>query len=197
MVSRRLIGTVLGLALASPAVLLGQGMGAGQGSSAQGSIAPSESLGALLNIMESEVVSAAEAMPAEKYDFAPATSMGLYTGVRGFSSQVKHLAEANYEFFAPWGGPGEVDRKSIEALKSKDEIVAALKKSYAYAHQAVNSITPQNAFEAVNGFPKGKSTRVSMAAFGMAHSMDHYGQLVEYLRMNGIVPPASRRQGGM
>ena len=185
-----LVATGICLALAGPAVMVGQGMG--QGPAPTGTVAPAESLGSILNISEMEVVGAAEAMPAEKYDFAPSTSMGLYTGVRSFSSQVKHLAEANYEFFAPWGGPGAVDPRTIEALTAKDQIIAALKKSYEYAHQAVNSITPQNAFDAVQGFPRGKSTRASMTAFGIAHSMDHYGQMVEYLRMNGIVPPASR-----
>lgn len=193
---RRWLGLGLCIALAGPAVMLGQGgmgMSAPAASGSATMIPPAESLNALLGMMEHEVVGAAEAMPADKYDFAPPTTMGLYAGVRSFSSQVKHLAEANYEFFGGWGGPGEVDRKSIEALKTKDEIVDALKKSYAYAHSAVNTITPENAFLALPGPPQRKSTRVSMTAFGMAHSMDHYGQLVEYLRMNGIVPPASRR----
>jgi uncharacterized damage-inducible protein DinB len=156
------------------------------------SIPSAESLNALLSIMESEVVSAAEAMPADKYDFAPPTSMGLYTGVRSFSAQVKHLAESNYSFFGGFGVPGAVDAKTIEALKTKDDIVKALKDSYTYAHAAVSTITTENAFFSVPGPPQWKMTRASAAAFAMAHSMDHYGQMVEYLRMNGIVPPASR-----
>lgn len=156
-------------------------------------IAPAESLNALLSLMESEVVSAAEAMPAGKYDFAPSTSIGLYTGVRSYAAQVKHLAEANYYYFGKLGVPGAVDAKTIEALKSKDEIVKALKDSYAFAHSAIGTITPENAFLSVAGGPPAwKLTRASTAAFAIAHSMDHYGQMVEYLRMNGIVPPASR-----
>jgi uncharacterized damage-inducible protein DinB len=147
----------------------------------------------LLNGLETEVVGAAEAMPAEKYDFAPSASMGEYKGVSTFGQQVKHLAEANYEFFHGWGLPNEVDPQTIDALKTKDDILKALRTSYGYAHAAVNSITPENAFMSVSGPANRKPTRVSMVAFCMAHSMDHYGQLVEYLRMNGIIPPASRK----
>lgn len=155
-------------------------------------IAPGESMNAVLALMEKQIVSAAEAMPADKYDFTP-TGPGEFKGVRSFGSQVKHLAAANYEFFEGWGIPGAVDPKTIEALKSKDEIVKALKDSYKYAHTAVDSITPQNAFLAVKAPEAYKATRASAAAFCIAHSMDHYGQMVEYLRMNGIIPPASQK----
>ena len=162
-------------------------------------VAPAQIYGKLLSQMEEEFVSAAEAMPEDKYDFAPAGTIGDFKGVRSFGSQVKHLAEANYEFFQGWTVPGAtaVDPKTIEALKTKDDIVKALKDSYAYAHAAVGTITPDNAFLAIPGFPKATATRVSMAAFCIAHSQDHYGQMVEYLRMNGIIPPASRQQGSM
>jgi hypothetical protein len=155
-------------------------------------IAPSESLNALLSLLEREVVSAADAMPADKYDFAPSTSAGDFKGVRTFSSQVKHLAEANYEFFQGWGIPGAVDSKTIEALKTKEDIMKALRDSYKFAHTAIDSITPQNAFLSLPAPESYKATRASMAAFAIAHSQDHYGQMVEYLRMNSIIPPASR-----
>lgn len=209
---RRLLCAGLCLALTGPAVLLGQEGTAARPASGQNQtapaaaaptqtvptpIAPADSFNALLSIMQFEVVGAAEAMPADKYDFAPATSMGLYTGVRSFSAQVKHLAESNYSFFRGFGVPGAVDEKTIEALTTKDDIVKALKDSYAFAHSAINTITPDNAFLSVAvGPPNWKITRASAAAFAMAHSMDHYGQLVEYLRMNGIVPPASRPRSG-
>jgi uncharacterized damage-inducible protein DinB len=148
-----------------------------------------------------EVVGAAEAMPADKYDFAPPASLGEFKGVRSFGAQVKHLAESNYEFFTGWTVPGAtaVDSKTIEALKTKDEIVKALKDSYIYAHAAIGTLTTDNAWDATKSFlpPQFKITKASTAAFCIAHSMDHYGQMVEYLRMNGIVPPASRQQGAM
>lgn len=156
-------------------------------------IAPGVSLNALLGLMEQQVVGAADAMPADKYDFVPSVPGGDFKDVRSFGSQVRHLAQANYEFFQGWGVPGEIDPKTLSGLKSKDEIMKALRDSYKFAHAAVDSITPQNAFLSVKAPETFKATRTSMAAFAMAHSMDHYGQIVEYLRMNGIVPPASRK----
>ena len=156
-------------------------------------VPPTQIYGHLLSLMEGEFVGAAEAMPEDKYDFAPPATMGEFKGVRTFGDQVKHVADANYYFF---GTPGtsEADMKAksdaIKNLKSKAEIVQALKDSFKQAHTYVDSITPENAFIQTQS-----GTRAGMAAFGLAHFMDHYGQMVEYLRMNGIVPPASR--GGM
>jgi len=158
-------------------------------------VAPNVSLAALLGLLEREVVSAADAMPADKYDFAP-SGPGEFKGVRSFGAQVKHLAESNYDFFDGWGLSGAVDPKTIEALKTKDDIMKALRDSFKYAHSAVDSITLENAFLSLPAPEQYKATRVSMASFCMAHMMDHYGQMVEYLRLNGIVPPASR-QGNM
>jgi len=153
-------------------------------------IPPAQVYGHLLTQLESEFVGAAEAMPEDKFDFAPPATAGEFKGVRTFSGQIKHVAEANYFFF---GGPNftEADDKAksdaIEKLKSKAEIIQALKDSFTQAHTYVDAITPDNAFiMTANG------TRGGMAAYGIAHFMDHYGQLVEYLRMNGIIPPASR-----
>jgi uncharacterized damage-inducible protein DinB len=151
---------------------------------------PSQVYGKLLSGMEQEFVGAAEAMPEEKYNFAPPTTAGEFKGVRTFAQQIKHVAEANYFFF---GGPdfSQADDKamadSIEKLTTKADIVKALKDSFAKAHALVDSMTPENAFVMT-----AHGTRAGMTAFGLAHFMDHYGQLVEYLRMNGIVPPASR-----
>jgi uncharacterized damage-inducible protein DinB len=156
-------------------------------------VPPAMVYGKLLSGMEKEFVSAAEAMPEDKYNFAPTTALGEFKGVRTFGQQVKHVAEANYYFF---GGSNitEADSKAkseaIEKLTTKADIVQALKESFVVAHTFVDGITPENAFVmTANG------TRGGMAAFGIAHFMDHYGQIVVYLRMNGIVPPASR--GGM
>ncbi len=151
---------------------------------------PAQIYGKLMSGMQSEIISAAEAMPADKYNFAP--TQGEFTGVRTFGQQVKHLAESNYEFFDGWNigpAPQEAD---IEKLTSKDDIVKALKDSYVYAHKAIDTITAANAFESLG---KDKGTRAGTAAFCIAHAMDHYGQIVVYLRLNGIVPPASRKSG--
>jgi len=71
----------------------------------------------------------------------------------------------------------------------KDKLVAALQGSFDFAHKAIGTLTTQNAFEKV----RGEQTRASMAGFIVAHGFDHYGQLVEYLRMNGMIPPASQK----
>lgn len=149
-----------------------------------------ETYSQILTIAERQIVSAADAMPADKYNFAP--TQGEYQGVRTFAQEVKHLTEANYGFFQSWNVPGAVKREDIEKLTSKDDIVKALKDSYAYAHKAIDTLTPSNYLEP-SSFGPAKSTRAGAAAFAIAHSMDHYGQMVEYLRMNGIVPPASRK----
>lgn len=193
---RRFVCAGLSLILAGPVLVWAQQGGAANAQKpfTPTAVAPADSFNAILSLTESEIVGAAEAMPADKYEFAPSASMGEFKGVRTFGSQVKHLAEANYLFFKGWGVGNAVDSKTIEALTSKDDIVKALKDSYTFAHAAVSSITPENAFMSVQGpLPdRLKPTRASMAAFCVAHSMDHYGQLVEYLRMNGIIPPASR-----
>ena len=152
-------------------------------------VAPSQSYGKLLGMMEQEFVSAVEAMPEDKFNFAP--TEGEFKGVRTFSGQVKHVTGSSYYFF---GGPdlSQADVKAkedaVDKLTTKAEIVQALKDSFTKAHAFVDGITPENAFVTM---PNG-STRAGLAAFGLAHMMDHYGQLVVYLRMNGIVPPASR-----
>ena len=149
-----------------------------------------------ITIVEKEVVDAAEAMPEEKYNFSPENlhiSGSDYKGVRTFADQVKHVAASNYLI---WSGiTGEKapdtanDGKGPEAMKAKAEIVTFLKESFAFDHKAVASLTPANSVETVG---KNKRTRLFLATFAPAHAFDHYGQMVEYLRMNGIVPPASR-----
>lgn len=154
-------------------------------------VPPAQVYGKLLGLMEKEFVGAVEAMPEDKFNFAPTTAIGDFKGVRGFGDQVKHVADANWYFF---GDPkmteaeGKAKSEAIKKLTTKAEIVQALKDSLAQAHAFVDGITPENAFVTM---PNG-GTRGGMASFGLAHMMDHYGQLVEYLRMNGVVPPASR-----
>jgi uncharacterized damage-inducible protein DinB len=152
---------------------------------------PSEVYGGLLKRLSEEVIGAAEAMPADKYDFAP--TAGKFDGVRTFGSQVQHVAEANFFFFSSFGLSGAPDDAKLKALKSKDELVQALKDSFAFAQKGIDTMTPQNAFMTV-GSGKMQMTRAGWATLTLAHSMDHYGQMVEYLRMNGIVPPASQKQ---
>ena len=174
-----------------PATLMAQGMGAMAGDKAMASsttVSPAKVYGDLFKDEQEEIISAAEAMPADKYDFVP--TAGTFTGVRSFGGQVNHLIGANYAFFRGFGTPLPVTREQIAAMKTKDQLVQGLKDSFAFADKAVAGITAENAF-----IPVGKGdealTRAGAAAYCLAHANDHYGQMVEYLRMNGIVPPAS------
>jgi uncharacterized damage-inducible protein DinB len=159
---------------------------------------PGEAMNAIIGISESEFTSAADAMPEDKYSFAP--SEGEFKDVRTFAQQVKHVAAVNYIFGAAILGekpPAEAgpDEKGPDSVKSKAEIMKYLKDSFAYLHKAVASITAKNELDTVSLFGGAfKLSRVGVAAFAAAHPMDHYGQMVEYLRDNGIVPPASRPQ---
>ena len=159
---------------------------------------PAKAVDSLLSSMEFQVVGAAKAMPADKYSFAPV--QGIFTPgqttqfdtVRTFVAQVTHLAQANYFFFGWSGIKADRDLKAIGSITTKDDAVAALEASFVYAHKAIATITTENAFVAIKPID-GYSTRVTIAAFAAAHGNDHYGQMVEYLRMNGIVPPASAK----
>jgi len=146
--------------------------------------------------LERDFVPAAEAMPEDKYSFAPTN--GEFKGVRTFAEQIKHYAATNYLVASMILGekpPVDVnDEKGPDSVKSKAEILKFLKDSFAYAHKAVATVTDANAVEPIPT-PDGKSTttRLSLAMLFAWHGYDHYGQMVEYLRMNGIVPPASRK----
>lgn len=147
---------------------------------------------------EREVVSAADAMPQEKYSFAP--SGGGFTDVRTFGEQVKHLAANNYRMAGRILGqtvpPDQETEAGPEDVRSKSQIVEYVKGSFTALHQAAASVTEDNAVAAVFSGRTGtgqQNTRLQFAVDAVAHSYDHYGQIVEYLRMNGIVPPASRK----
>ncbi|MBP1657044.1 MAG: hypothetical protein H6Q31_1645 [Bacteroidetes bacterium] len=147
-----------------------------------------------ITLLEGDIIPLAEAMPADKYDFAP--TAGEFKGVRTFADQISHVAVNIYsvssaileEKLPPEIGTGEYGPAK---LKTKDDLVAYLKGSLAYAHKAMARLTAANLTDEVQAW-WGKASRLFMADVAMWHSYDHYGQLVEYLRMNGIVPPASR-----
>jgi hypothetical protein len=155
---------------------------------------PAKSLDAALTRVENLWMSAAQAMPADKYGFAPSAAIFVpgqkvqYEGVRTFAQIVTHTIQANYQYFSMIGSiKPDVDVKAIGDLKSKDDIVKALAATFAFAHKAVANVTAANAFQSV----RGPQTPVTMFAGAIGHAEDEYGQAVEYLRMNAIVPPAS------
>jgi uncharacterized damage-inducible protein DinB len=152
-----------------------------------------------ISIVEKEVVEAAEAMPEDKFDFSP-EKLSLpgsdYKGVRTFGAQVKHIAASNYLIWSPITGekpPDTVnDGKGPDNMRAKADVVKYLKDSFAFGHKAVATLNASNLVEPITSSSGRQTTRLFLATFAPAHAFDHYGQLVEYLRMNGIVPPASR-----
>ena len=146
-----------------------------------------------VTLVEREVLSLAEAMPADRYDFAP--TAGKFAGVRTFGEQARHLATMIFmtsalvlEERSPYG-PGRHNNGPDDVV-TKADIVAYLKASIAYARRAMSSLTVDNHLDPVpSAF--GAMPRSAVAAGIAYHSFNHYGQMVVYARMNGIVPPAS------
>jgi uncharacterized damage-inducible protein DinB len=146
--------------------------------------------------IEKQVLDAADAMPEDKFNFSPESLNlpgGNYKGVRTFAVQVKHIAASNYFIWSGITGdklPDNLkDGNGPEDVKTKAEILKFLRNSFALGHKAAATLTPENMLQTPG---HSKSTRLRLATFGVAHAFNHYGQMVEYLRMNGIVPPASR-----
>jgi len=146
--------------------------------------------------IERQIIDVAEAMPEDKYNFSP-ESLNIpgsdFKGVRRFAVQVKHVAASNYFIWSHLTGDklpeGLKDGNGPENLKTKAEIIKFLQDSFALGHKAAATLTTENMLQSAEG---SKSSRLHLATFGVAHASNHYGQMVEYLRMNGIVPPASR-----
>ena len=149
-----------------------------------------------ISTVEKQIVEAAEAMPEDKFNFSP-ESLNIpgseYKGVRTFAVQVKHVASSNYFIWSPLTGdkvPESIkDGNGPSDLRTKADIIKFLKDSFALGHKAAATLTAENMLQTTGN---SKSTRLRLAEFGVAHAYDHYGQMVEYLRMKGIVPPASR-----
>src|SRR5499427_2433592 len=150
-------------------------------------------LQALLRIAEKEIIPAVEAMPADKFGFAPTD--GEFKGVRTFGQMVKHLSATNHILAAAALGeepPADAgDEVGPQAIRTKAEILVYLKDSFAHLEKAVEAIgqasTPVNP-SPISPLQQGEVTRSALVAESLMHAADHYGQLVEYLRMNGIVP---------
>ena len=157
----------------------------------------SQTLDSQLSIVQHELVPLAEAMPADKFDFAPA--QGEFKGVRTFGRQVSHVAAVMYLVSAAVLGekvPAEAGEgeNGPATLKSKDDYLSYLNGAFAYTHKAIQKVTEANMSEMVKPpFGSGLVPRLSLAMVPVWHSFDHYGQMAVYARMNGVIPPASRQ----
>jgi hypothetical protein len=148
-----------------------------------------------LSRVEKQFVAAADAMPEDKYSFAPTN--GEFKGVRTYAQQVKHVAAVNYMVAAAILGekpPVELGGEDgPDSIKTKADAMKFLKDSFTSMHKATLTVDAANMMEQVKSpFGDATITRLGMAGGIVGHCFDHYGQMVEYLRMNNIVPPASR-----
>jgi uncharacterized damage-inducible protein DinB len=151
----------------------------------------------LAKLIEKVTVSAADAMPADKYGFAPTD--GEFKGVRTFGQMVKHLSATNYILAAAALGeepPADAgDERGPEVVRTKAEILNYLNGSFARLDKAIEAIGQNNTpvkSSPISPLKSAEATRLALVVESLVHVFDHYGQMAEYLRMNGIVPPASR-----
>jgi hypothetical protein len=151
----------------------------------------------LLKLTEQVLVSVADAMPADKYGFAPTD--GEFKGVRTFGQMVKHVSATNYILAAAALGeepPADAgDELGPEAVRTKAEILNYLNGSFAKLQKAIDAIGEKNTpvkASPISPLKGAEVTRVALVVESLVHTFDHYGQMVEHLRMNGVVPPASR-----
>lgn len=147
--------------------------------------------------IEEVQVPVAEAMPDDKYSFAPTN--GSFKGVRTFADMIKHVAASNYGMAAAIlheDPPIKLETEAdIDAIKGKKEIVKFLKGSFDFLHKAALTINEQNAMELIESpdSPNKQLSRLEVAERAVSHSFNHYGQMIEYLRISGITPPSGHR----
>lgn len=149
-----------------------------------------------VNSAEHALVPLVEAMPEDKFSFAP--SNGEFRGVRTFADMVKHVAASNYGMAAAIlheNPPIKLETQAdLDAIKSKAEIVKFLQGSFDFLHKAMLSINERNETELIRSPDSDKPlARLEVADRALSHCFNHYGQLVEYLRTSGNLPPGSHR----
>jgi len=151
-----------------------------------------DSINYMWKMVESDFTSLAEAMPEEKWSFKP--TQGAFTDVRTFAEQVKHVACANEAWAKKLRGeqpPDRCDTGGSNPARTKAEILAYLHETFVMMDSQIAATKAENLMAPVKG-PYAGDNRLEVLNSALWHISDHYGQLVEYVRMNGIVPPASR-----
>jgi len=136
------------------------------------------------------LVRSAEKMPEENYSFKPVDT------VRSYGQIIGHLADAQYLFCSTASGEKSPDLKIEKTKTSKADLVAALKEGFAYCDKVYNSMTDAQATQTVKFFGT-DVPKFAVLSVNIGHNMEHYGNLVTYMRIKGIVPPTSEQQGAM
>ena len=134
------------------------------------------------------LVRSAEKMPEENYSFKPADS------VRTYSQIIGHLADAQYLFCSTASGQKNPDLNIEKTKTSKADLIAALKEGIAYCSKVYDSMTDAEAVQPVKFFGN-DAPKYALLSINVGHNMEHYGNLVTYMRIKGIVPPTSEQQG--
>ncbi|HTM41109.1 MAG TPA: DinB family protein [Terriglobales bacterium] len=153
-----------------------------------------DSVGNNMKFIEGSFLGVAEAMPENKYDFIP--TGGNFEGVRSFGEQVKHVACAQFGFFNEFEGkqpPADCEKGGHNPAKTKAELIQYLKDSFDYGNRVLGTLNARNALDRVEGRYAGPNTKLGISVIAVWHITDHYGQMVEYLRMNGLVPPMTQK----
>ena len=128
------------------------------------------------------IVNLAESIPESKYDYKPTPE------VRTFREQLTHIISENMNYMSTVAGDPAPDRAKLEALQKRDEIMKALRDSYAYGEKTLAALTDEKAVEKI--MMRGQSVvRWYPVLYNIQDNMDHYGNLVVYVRLNGMVPP--------
>ena len=147
---------------------------------------------ALQSQVKTNVMKAAEKMPAEDYSFKPTPD------IRSYAELIAHVADANYLFCSASlveksSEPSLEDAVKKDPKKTKAAIVEALTASFAYCDKAYAALDDKNASEPVKFFGQERA-RLGVLSFNTSHSFEHYGNIVTYLRLKKIVPPSSERR---
>lgn len=130
------------------------------------------------------IVKAAEKMPEEDYSFRPATT------VRSYGQLIGHVIDAHYMFCGPLSAESKAPPDAEKKLTSKADLVKSLKESVGYCNAAIERLTDAQAAEPVKFFGRDQA-RLSILSMNIAHDNEHYGNIVTYLRIKGLVPPSS------
>lgn len=179
--NKRLSILIAGLAIA-PASVYAQEKPQAPAASTANPITQSEK--GLYLFLSNNVVRAAEKMPEENYSFKPTPD------VRSFGQLVGHVADANYMFCALASGETNPSKNIEKTKTSKADLVAAVKDAVAYCSKTFDGMTDAKGGETVK-FARFNLARLTMLSLNTAHTNEHYGNIVTYMRLKGMVPPSS------
>ena len=142
---------------------------------------------AVFSVAKNDILKSADKIPDNLWSYQPTPE------VRTIGQLFAHIADGQYEFCGPVAEGKPLDKGIEKTAKTKTEILAAVKDAFAYCDATYAKITDANAAELASFFGR-QMTKLGIMDFNTAHTMEHYGNLVTYMRLKGIVPPSSEAQ---